>query len=237
MADIYISNLPAQSGNTTPLTDVVAKDDGTTTKKLSISQIAKTVIENFTGSSLAGSAQSIKSAVDSVYNLIKNIAPETTKTFNSLDDIPLSQFGYCTLNNASDYPSAGVNTIGYFKFGISNRVVLFGVRTGGTFPEFYVNVNHGGVWRGWKALAEYSLIEISNSVTYNIESNSRVVIDVIGSVNGAKGTIYAYSTNAGVVSFEKVGLSGATITTGTNTLTVSGINAQTFARVYKGNIS
>ena len=62
---IYISDLPTLDG-AVPNTSVVAVDDGTTTKQATTNQVAKAVVENYTGSSLAGTAQSIKSAIDSL---------------------------------------------------------------------------------------------------------------------------------------------------------------------------
>lgn len=62
---IYISDLPTLEG-AVPNTSVVAVDDGTTTKQATTNQVAKAVVENYTGSSLAGTAQSIKSAIDSL---------------------------------------------------------------------------------------------------------------------------------------------------------------------------
>ena len=79
-------------------------------------------------------------------------------------------------------------------------------------------------------------VDIAESRTFNIGNNTRAIIDVVGSSSAAKGTIYVYCSSTGAVSADKEGLSGATLTNGTNTLTVSGISAQSFVRLYGGAI-
>ena len=56
---------------TTPaLTDLLLEARGTASYKLLISDLAKAIVENYAGSSLAGSAQSIKTALDSLNSKI-----------------------------------------------------------------------------------------------------------------------------------------------------------------------
>ena len=59
---------------TTPaLTDLLLEARGTASYKLLISDLAKAIVENYAGSSLAGSAQSIQSALDSLNSSFMNL--------------------------------------------------------------------------------------------------------------------------------------------------------------------
>lgn len=65
MADVYEQNLASKSTLTTTDYIRVVGSDNVSYKQL-VSDVAKKIIENYTGSTLAGSAQSVKSAVDSL---------------------------------------------------------------------------------------------------------------------------------------------------------------------------
>lgn len=65
MADAYEQNLASKSTLTTTDYIRVVGSDNVSYKQL-VSDVAKKIIENYTGSTLAGSAQSVKSAVDSL---------------------------------------------------------------------------------------------------------------------------------------------------------------------------
>lgn len=154
--DIFISDLPAQSGDTTLLTDVVAQDDGTTTKKLSIAQIAKSIIENFTGSSLAGSSQSVKSAIDSLnsnrYTLIGtqttteiyNIVKQAKSTF-----LQLSGGGVSTLSNGD----ASFIGAGYAVYHADSSLVVYEVLCLGAGRMYTGRINGLGELSLVKALS------------------------------------------------------------------------------------
>ena len=60
-----ISNLSNKSGNPTS-NDYLVLDDGTTVTKIDYNKLAKAIIENYAASTLAGSAQSVKAALDSL---------------------------------------------------------------------------------------------------------------------------------------------------------------------------
>lgn len=65
MADVYEQNLASKSTLTTTDYIRVVGSDNVSYKQL-VSDVAKKIIENYTGTTLAGSAQSVKSAVDSL---------------------------------------------------------------------------------------------------------------------------------------------------------------------------
>lgn len=60
-----IFNLTKKTGNLTS-NDFFGVDNGSTVNKIDYNALAKAIIEQYTGSSLAGSAQSVKAALDSL---------------------------------------------------------------------------------------------------------------------------------------------------------------------------
>lgn len=67
-----ISNLSNKSGNPSS-SDYLVLDDGTTVTKIDYNKLAKAIIENYAGSTIAGSAQSVKAALDSLNSKISGI--------------------------------------------------------------------------------------------------------------------------------------------------------------------
>lgn len=65
MADVFEQNLPSKANLTTNDYIRVVGSDNNSYKQL-VSDVAKKIIENYTGSSLAGSSQSVKSALDTL---------------------------------------------------------------------------------------------------------------------------------------------------------------------------
>lgn len=98
MADVYEQNLPSKANLTVNDYMRVVGSDNNSYKQL-VSDVAKKIIENYTGSSLAGSSQSVKSALD---------------TLNSNSGTKI-----ITLENAT----AGANASYYYKKG--NVVTFF----------------------------------------------------------------------------------------------------------------
>ena len=60
-----IANLSTKSGSMSS-SDKFVTDNGTTVTKIDYNALAKAIIEQYTGSSLAGSAQSVKAALDAL---------------------------------------------------------------------------------------------------------------------------------------------------------------------------
>ena len=65
MADVFEQNLPSKANLTTNDYIRAVGSDNNSYKQL-VSDVAKKIIENYTGSSLAGSSQSVKSALDTL---------------------------------------------------------------------------------------------------------------------------------------------------------------------------
>lgn len=78
MADVYEQNLPNKANLTTNDYIRVVGSDNNSYKQL-VSDVAKKIIENYTGSSLAGSSQSVKSALDTLNS--KTIVQSVSYTF------------------------------------------------------------------------------------------------------------------------------------------------------------
>lgn len=81
MADTYEQNLGQKSSLTVNDYIRVVGSDNASYKQL-VSDVAKKIIENYTGSSLAGSSQSVKSALDALNskNKVKTVTATTTAT-------------------------------------------------------------------------------------------------------------------------------------------------------------
>lgn len=82
-----IFNLTKKTGNLSS-NDFFGVDNGSTVNKIDYNALAKTIIEQYTGSSLAGSAQSVKAALDALNSKWhKNINAD--QDLNNLTDIGL----------------------------------------------------------------------------------------------------------------------------------------------------
>ena len=110
-----ISNLSNKSGNPSA-SDYLVLDDGTTVTKIDYNKLAKAIIENYAGSNIAGSTQTLKAALDSL----------NSKTSDS---------GWIELTTNVKYRKVGkicyVNIDGYTATQTS------GAETIGTLPEGY----------------------------------------------------------------------------------------------------
>lgn len=80
MADVFEQNLPSKANLTTNDYIRVVGSDNNSYKQL-VSDVAKKIIENYTGSSLAGSSQSVKSALDTLNSKSTLTAWGTTISF------------------------------------------------------------------------------------------------------------------------------------------------------------
>jgi len=90
-----ISNLSNKSGNPSS-SDYLVLDDGTTVTKIDYNKLAKAIIENYAASTLAGSAQSVKAALDSLNS--NSMAAKALLT--SADDLNQLTTGVYTWNTS-----------------------------------------------------------------------------------------------------------------------------------------
>lgn len=102
-----IFNLTKKTGNLSS-NDFFGVDNGSTVNKIDYNALAKTIIEQYTGSSLAGSAQSVKAALDAL-NSNRSKVP-VSGSVNDLDSAVgtgsyiLSIYNYT--NSANNKPSS-----------------------------------------------------------------------------------------------------------------------------------
>lgn len=111
--DNTISN--TASGAPAALTDQLIMERGTTGYKLLVSDIAKAVVELYSGSSLAGSSQSVKNAIDSLNS--RPYVSNDTNTFATFKDL----VSYCR----SQTPVQNIH-FGFFKKTAETPDMLFG---------------------------------------------------------------------------------------------------------------
>ena len=95
MADTNITIPELGSLTAGQVSDLLLVTRGTTGYKMLVSDIAKTIIETYQGSSLAGSAQSVKAALDSLNSRTtrKIISTYTASSDVSNVEVELSQIG------------------------------------------------------------------------------------------------------------------------------------------------
>ena len=114
MADTYEQNL-SQKGTLTVNDYIrVVGSDNASYKQL-VSDVAKKIIENYTGSSLAGSSQSVKSALDALNSKWTVSTAATTSTVS----VPANYSGTATIDvTKAGYLARGVLAI--YKSGAAN---------------------------------------------------------------------------------------------------------------------
>ena len=95
MADTNITIPELGSLTAGQVSDLLLVTRGTTGYKMLVSDIAKTIIETYAGSSLAGSAQSVKAALDSLnssFELLKAIKTLATNADANNSDFRIEGF-------------------------------------------------------------------------------------------------------------------------------------------------
>lgn len=105
MADVYEQNLEQKSSLTTSDYIRVVGSDNVSYKQL-VSDVAKKIIETYAGSSLAGSSQSVKSAIDLLNSktLFQYPASESsTADFNDFTTAGL--YNFSSIQNCANAPS------------------------------------------------------------------------------------------------------------------------------------
>lgn len=169
---IHISDLPAQSGSVTDLTQVLAQDNGTTTKKLTIAQLAKTVIESFTGSSLGGTTRSVKSAIDSLNSKSTNLS-KIYRFVMSAGAVSANQSPTITKDYAPDDDVYIQNNVLHFNF--SGTVMVMTHVAGATVANnrawFWLkgNIKESEIHYGeYIAFNNIQIVQVNPSFTFDI---------------------------------------------------------------------
>ena len=136
MADVYEKDLAQKSSLTTSDYIRVVGSDNASYKQL-VSDVAKKIIENYTGSSLAGSSQSVKSALDALNSKWLSVSSGSMKSITS------SGVYYVT-NGVSDKPTASG---GMLAIAFGNASTAAGLYVANTVTQqiYWVTVVNG-IW-------------------------------------------------------------------------------------------
>ena len=176
MADVFEQNLPSKANLTTNDYIRVVGSDNNSYKQL-VSDVAKKIIENYTGSSLAGSSQSVKSALDTL---------NSNKVSLVVSQIISALVGCGTSNRAFEI-TANQNDGDQYIFAVDEtRLRLFKKPSGGSLTELWTGDMTSG--------ASSATIRISSgTVAANTLVKSNGVINVHIAINGmsasAAGTV------------------------------------------------
>ena len=103
-----ISNLSNKSGNPSA-SDYLVLDDGTTVTKIDYNKLAKAIIENYAGSNIAGSVQTLKAALDSLNSKSLRYVRSITSA-DDCDELTQGVYIYTTsvpANAPTDAPTYG----------------------------------------------------------------------------------------------------------------------------------
>ena len=87
MADTNITIPELGSLTAGQVSDLLLVTRGTTGYKMLVSDIAKTIIETYAGSSLAGSAQSVKAALDSLNSSAFSVTKKVSDSFGNFANV------------------------------------------------------------------------------------------------------------------------------------------------------
>lgn len=151
-----IANLSTKSGSMSS-SDKFVTDNGTTVTKIDYNALAKAIIEQYTGSTLAGSAQSVKAALDALNS--KPFGKFEGTTLTDQDDLnDLSATGrYLILQSsipseAHHYPFTGTSSGGLMDvIGRGNDQVwqFYYSFNNKAFRRTRFPISTGGNWTSW----------------------------------------------------------------------------------------
>lgn len=123
-------------------------------RRITVSNLAKQIIEGYAGSTVAGSAQSVKSALDSLNSNMASFAG--WKTGGSFNDY--RRTGMFMLNGVSEAPSSAVSTYALLVITSSPitvsadastcKQIAFAVNGNSFWSRQYI----GGSWSAWLQL-------------------------------------------------------------------------------------
>ena len=151
-----IFNLSKKTGNLSS-NDFFGVDNGSTVNKIDYNALAKAIIEQYTGSSLAGSAQSVKAALDalnsnSLFWQFKGLTFAQLDTQLESSHLNTPFIGQVS-DSSTDRPSSGVNT--YIAIGWMNSTKLYGWMFAVGFGDaLYIRTRRNSTnWSAWKSVA------------------------------------------------------------------------------------
>lgn len=140
-----ISNLSNKSGNPSS-SDYFVLDDGTTVTKIDYNKLAKAIIENYAGSNIAGSAQTLKAALDS----LNSKTSCTSIRSGSFNDLALPGY-YWVYSGVTEAPVAGNYFWRVRVEEYSGAPSQYANRNGSS--EIYFRCKANNVWIAWTKIA------------------------------------------------------------------------------------
>lgn len=151
--------------------NVLAIDTGSRTYKITYANLAKAILEVYTGSNLYGTAQSVKTAFTQAQNALSAQNTALTNAINrraevfvstsdttGLGNIPLNSLGRIMLSD-TESPLGTSALFDYVCFGNSSRTVLIVAR-----PETrsaWINYSSNGTWGTWQSEVAASLATVT----------------------------------------------------------------------------
>ena len=122
------------------------------------------------------------------FEIVDNLAGETTKNYTALTDIPCPGAGYCTFGNNIG-PVTGNQAYSYICFGRTNNPTrtLCVVNSSG---DVYVNTYNSSSWTGWKLQATHAEVASLNSVAYHLDRGTAIASSADLNTYKTPGTYY-----------------------------------------------
>lgn len=218
-----IKDLTTKTGNLSSA-DQFVSDNGTAVTKIDYTALAKAIIEQYNGSTLAGSAQSVQTALNSLNSKSMTYTyAETSGSFLSWITSTFTANGsyYVVIatNNTEGLPIAGTGIALVQRRNADVYVQAFVNATG---QPSYENRYIANRWTGWvqePTRAEMDAVNsnldgmkiITSSITANasktftVESNSRILAIVLTNQTAAIGAFGISVTSGGSVYRQKIG--------------------------------
>ena len=175
MADQKVTELPIKNQSAINLADYLFGIDAAEGYQMLISDLAKKIIEDFTGSTLGGSSQALKTIIDAINTKIGNTAMGTTAT-TITGAIKEHETDISTLNGKTDLSSSFTNSLS-------------------TAPESVSIIKKGNVVH---VVIMYPSITVANdtqigTLPSSIKSTSTTIFKVVNRTSGAliSGTCWA----------------------------------------------
>ena len=149
MADVYEQNLSAKSSLTTSDYIRVVGSDNVSYKQL-VSDVAKKIIETYAGSTLAGSAQSVQSAINGLTGLGSVQATSYSTMLSNIANSGKVCVWKLTGVDTTNLPTGG-NT--HFGLAFINAAQTYGVILCLTFNNnVYMKSVSNGTWSSWRTV-------------------------------------------------------------------------------------
>jgi len=181
---IQIHELATKSGNLSS-SDYLVTDNGTVTAKIDYTKLAKAIVEQYNGSTLAGSAQTLQSALNGLNTNTENMYTKTGTVIAS-DGEDLN--AYWTVGKYYCQSSARAQTLQNCPTDAGFSLYVIRRTTGGgtqliedNVGELYIRYNNTNgsttAWQPWRSITKSDALEASfaNYGCKNILGNNSVI--------------------------------------------------------------